>query len=113
MCINLHFEKVMENGEPCIKITEVKALPRTMLPRSYLQGRPCCIGSTQQGDRIEIWLEKQPPTELKKGGIILEEDFLNVFNQLRKCGKRLKKINKKNRRRIARKDWQGIGKINL
>ena len=117
MCIDIQFEKVVKNSEPCVKITKAKALPKRRLPNEYLNGYPCCVGSNQSGDRIEVWYKDlvgdRHALQLVKGEIVSEKYFLRAFNRIKKCGKRLKRINDKNRKRLAKEDWQGKGRIQL
>lgn len=78
------------------KILEIRALPSKNLPKQYLNGCPCCFREEITGDLIIInncadryYFSTRTEED--------EKDFQKYLAVVRKCGKRLAKINKKNR----------------
>ena len=116
MSIEIKFTKLIETGQPKVQIDKIKALPIDRLPKEYFRkGYYCYQGVVERftennkrtifkGNCLRIYNGKDlaPIKELREGDIMEAIHFYEALYLVRKCGKRLMKINKK-----LRKETQG------
>ena len=107
MSIEIKCTKVIEAGRCKIRIDKIKALSLNRLPDEYLRGLHCYMNTTpvfKKNYLMVDYADKSPIKELAEGDIVEVDYFYKTLKLIRKCGKRLMKINKKIRKRS--KSWK-------
>mgnify|MGYP000064119495 CR=1 FL=1 len=122
MCIELSYEKEIVNGEPCYRVTKVKALRKNVLPPSYLRKFPFCY--EENPNKLQIYAKDVRDEDgadallgyihvtVRKGDVLTERELKSIQKRIKKCGKRLARINKKNKKK-AEAGWEGQGNIEI
>jgi len=109
MSIEIKFTKLIEAGQPKVKIDKVKALKLIDLPNDYIhKGNHCFLsidkGATFTKNTIVVDDKKDRTlVYLREGDIIEAEYFYYTLKLIKKCGKRLMKVNKKLKK--ENKNW--------
>lgn len=107
--IVINGEKVIKNGEPFVKITEVDALERDDLPSRYFHGIPRVY---RDGRSLHFaWCDSSGARSeiISEGDIIRSSLIYELKSIAEKAGKRLDKINKE----IIRLGQEWYGEINI
>jgi hypothetical protein len=112
MSIKIKTEKIMVKGKERVRVLEVEALPKKDLPYQYLSQAPNCYGSDWlYSTRIIYQDGVNTPNEeyyielLKRGYDYDPEEFNRRLAFIRKCGDRLKRINREIKARAEK--WHG------
>lgn len=102
MSMKIKVEKVLEKGEPRIKILEMEGLSYYELPSEYVAKPP---NVRFYSDNLYLDMGKFTYRYLIDG-LLTQQEFENLMRDLNICGTRLKEINDKIRE--LKKTWNGV-----
>ena len=105
MAIEIKFTKLIEAGQPKVQIDRVQALKLSDLPQDYTHKGDHCFLGIDRGENALIVDNKNDVTlaYLREGDVVGAKYFYDALDLIRKCGKRLMKINKKLKK--ENKNW--------
>jgi hypothetical protein len=112
MSITIKTRKIMVNGAERVQVLEIEALPKKDLPHQYLSQSPNCYGSDWLYSTRMIYQDGvNTPSEdyyielLKRGCHYDPQEFARRIEFVRKCGNRLRRINREIKARAEK--WHG------